>query len=1212
MLHEPGVTPPPPTPRMGQAAFRPSPGAVFGEVEVGQEALFLLQSREEYSSVIVGMMPAPYALTRKTRENITLRITNRSGSTWSEEMGDYHPSLSETDDSQGIASGHTLQERRDTAEEQLVDVFYSTFHHVSEATGGGASPEEGGGGGATGGLDSGAEDTQSSGINIEELRKELRDIFKVDDDTMLRVEEEVRAKEPPQNMVHITIHEAKDLRPKTSRDTSHPYCIVKVSGCSEIFKTKVLSDTLTPSWELQFSIGIPTLCDAKLMVEVWHKPQEVAVEQLGGVKNFQALSRLVRDAATSFQMKGTRNLLGSVNVPLAEMKNQNIEGWYDLVKIKEEEVNQIPLRENFKPSKKRGSIRIGQRVSSFAQLNLIGPHWFDAFLNKVVQHHLGYLSNYGNFSRGSKRWSKRSRSSTRCITDNGTSSSWNSNVNAIINKDNSKGTTSIGSSIENETVWNLSMPWKGTLSNTSQAVLSHYAATLSLTTPFTTLSWWKVSSKFSVTDQSFLGHLLKAFQGFIGKNCYSEEEIQEIRSSLKTWTSVQLDRIRKLTFHFPSSTKFVSYNQLKGMLSNFYFIETDLQILQPKIFPKDVSVTELVSEALMDFTKSWWESSLKNHGGTSPSASDNQQLETAVSVAGEVFSFLSDVCSFYHDVFFREARISYLRLTYILLTSELAAQVRPLLLKIYRVPTKQKYSHAISAAKHSEADQLSLEAGAPDWQLYKKLEIIQKIGENLPDEVQTQSGIRGYHHWFFGGVIRWQERLFARARVIVTKEVRRDEFEMDSSGISSSASGAKANMIIIRNSWQKLAWPDEIDGDMAKRLLQDLCGLGTLYTKLVITKLDLRLREESLPEFTFLTLQTCTGLNNIEYLQQEVEGLLELFELTDDDAELRFLIAKTSSKMEGSLLLFMDNVIRKIKPTLWKAVVNSCDTGNEAHLLQEILDQDICILKQKLRDKNFQHLLLKIWNVLIVIFRDIVEGYLTKQNAEYFKNVYKVLERTWCFFTPCDRRGLDPQQAHSVEYQSLKKNLCNLKMPTESLIAKYYKERYEELQRANILCSAEIVVRIFFMRNGKLIVQVVMVRDIVKRSKKKPNTRVQIKLVPSEWFPGVCSQETRTQRASDAPVFDQNFEFSVSRTDFGVQDGHLLMILKTCHRFHSDDVIGETVMPLEEVPLVESSTDSTIIYKVLKMNIPCDGDDYTAIKALKFRTWEKSAQTFLQ
>lgn len=72
-----------------------------------------------------------------------------------------------------------------------------------------------------------------------------------------------------------------------------------------------------------------------------------------------------------------------------------------------------------------------------------------------------------------------------------------------------------------------------------------------------------------------------------------------------------------------------------------------------------------------------------------------------------------------------------------------------------------------------------------------------RIGETLPEEVQLQSGILSYHHWFLGGVSRWQERLFSRTRTLVTKEVEKDDFVMDSSGISLSASESKANFTIV-------------------------------------------------------------------------------------------------------------------------------------------------------------------------------------------------------------------------------------------------------------------------------------------------------------------------------------------------------------------------------------------------------------------------------
>lgn len=46
-----------------------------------------------------------------------------------------------------------------------------------------------------------------------------------------------------------------------------------------------------------------------------------------------------------------------------------------------------------------------------------------------------------------------------------------------------------------------------------------------------------------------------------------------------------------------------------------------------------------------------------------------------------------------------------------------------------------------------------------------------------------------------------------------------------------------------------------------------------------------------------------------------------------------------------------------------------------------------------------------------------------------------------------------------TEYQALQKALHNLKLPTEILIAKYYKERHDELLQAHS-CIAELVVRV--------------------------------------------------------------------------------------------------------------------------------------------------------
>lgn len=78
----------------------------------------------------------------------------------------------------------------------------------------------------------------------------------------------------------------------------------------------------------------------------------------------------------------------------------------------------------------------------------------------------------------------------------------------------------------------------------------------------------------------------------------------------------------------------------------------------------------------------------------------------------------------------------------------------------------------------------------------------------------------------------------------------------------------------------------------------------------------------------------------------------------------------------------------------------------------------------------------------------------------------------------------------------------------------------------------------YFTTTGNLTVEVIMASDIVKpknyhepahvlplvSSGKLPDTYVQVKLVPGEWFPNVRNQKTKTQKKNEAPVYRESFE----------------------------------------------------------------------------------------
>lgn len=53
---------------------------------------------------------------------------------------------------------------------------------------------------------------------------------------------------------------------------------------------------------------------------------------------------------------------------LQDIKDQDTDRWYDLVKGHEEECSQLSLRGSFRASKNRGSVRLTLRMSTVAQV----------------------------------------------------------------------------------------------------------------------------------------------------------------------------------------------------------------------------------------------------------------------------------------------------------------------------------------------------------------------------------------------------------------------------------------------------------------------------------------------------------------------------------------------------------------------------------------------------------------------------------------------------------------------------------------------------------------------------------------------------------------------------------------------------------------------------------------------------------------------------
>ncbi|CAL4124025.1 unnamed protein product, partial [Meganyctiphanes norvegica] len=161
----------------------------------------------------------------------------------------------------------------------------------------------------------------------------------------------------------------------------------------------------------------------------------------------------------------------------------------------------------------------------------------------------------------------------------------------------------------------------------------------------------------------------------------------------------------------------------------------------------------------------------------------------------------------------------------------------------------------------------------------------------------------------------------------------------------------------------------------------------------------------------------------------------------------------------------------------------------------------------------------------------------------------------------------------------------NLKLSTELLIAKYYRERADDQDTIdNPETVAKLHIRGFFKAKENLVIEVVMASDIEEEGVCGPDTHVQLYLVPRPWFPEQNSQATKVEKASNNMVFNEQFEFDVTELDEEKKSGHILFTVKQRRNvFTGDVVMGEAVLPIEDLLNVrEHSTSPSIVLHITR------------------------------
>nr|XP_045609144.1 uncharacterized protein LOC123764950 isoform X2 [Procambarus clarkii] len=1061
------------------------------------------------------------------------------------------------------------------AEELLTDVLYSV-HSLMGGTGGGVwavgGPAVIAAVSAGGQIGSGTSNRTS--VSLDQVLQVLQAAFQVNQDTVDRLLQDVQSRQAPEVTLHLSLKEAKELRPKTVKGTTNSYVTLGIPNSGESHRTRLEKDTLNPKWNQDFTLRVNNLQKDVLQVEVWHEHDALGVKQLTAVRDIKGLSRLVRGTTAQAQHQAA-HLLGQVTFNVKDVSERGLNGWHPLEKKSEVE-----------ESKERGSILLVGSLSSSAHLENKNRQSYDSLLARLVHHQL-------------------------------------------IEEANNK----------QEDEW--SPPWNGRVSGSAAAALAQFAIMLGLNDAALQLSWWCVGSRIATVDTAWTLSQLHRVQAALAKGAYRDEDLGELRTSLSSFVRASAERIKTLHTAFPPSSGVLAQHQLTYTLKVLYSMQNHNEtqvLLAEEGLPY---LHETVTSSLAVHTKNWWTAMIEEQLRGVRTA--DEQISRVINIVDESNTFLTYADKFYNSIFLKEMNIPYMQTTYLVVSKKVNPCVRPLVMNIYnRMPLFNE--------QREDADdaQYALEVGTSLWQLYRNLSHLHTLGESLPAEARSESGVREYHRWFSRGVMRWLELAISRAQDMIRKAVDLDCFEPVDAfcNFSSSATDTIGIFHDVKIWWLKLAWPDpENSAVLLAKILEDICSCGTTYSDLLRNKVDTMLFRQDNSSRVFFTSQICVGLNNIERVRQELTGLpghfgfdAQLEEIRSSgsgngaaaqlEATVERLIFSAAENMEAKVNEFIETVIDKMRPTLEKAANDACEAQDEFLFLGEVLNPAMELLRKHLHTSNFHRFLWRVWEVIIDIFNSIVRRNTERRRANYFGGVHSIVQATLNFFTPNDGVGLDEVTAQTPEYTSLIELLECLRMSTEALISKYYQERYDEQVEDILPSKAQLVAKMLFTRPGKLIVEVIMARDIVVESdagsvssrgggqagfhNQPVDSYVKVQLVPQEWFPAASIYKTKIQRKQDPAVYEETFEFDMSKNDDGVRAGFILFTLKDYNLGRSNTFIGEALVPLANLPCVDSSQVHTVSNTYFKMTTPGLDIGYKSLRALHFRTADKIAYSFVK
>ncbi|XP_067912188.1 BAI1-associated protein 3 [Heterodontus francisci] len=771
--------------------------------------------------------------------------------------------------------------------------------------------------------------------------------------------------------------------------------------------------------------------------------------------------------------------------------------------------------------------------------------------------------------------------------------------------------------IEHSTFQEDQTSWSGKLSKQAVTILSQHAMQIDLSPQQKAVVEWQAYSKHHQVlsmDYSFLLQVLEDLDQMLELTVLSKEQEVSLGDSFILFIDYSWRLLQRMRQIFPFNDP-MALKRLELMLRcllKIYSMEA-FKVVCPLHNQLYVEIAAMVKKSASEWYK-------KMCDYFKPKI--ECELTKLICQVQKVDSVCTEVHknrNHYNEIFVSIMKIDYFSITYQQLEKLVADDVLELM-------------EELGTTMEQERSKMTQQIGETLFELYLSLKELKQFQEFLPLKDAKPLALTNFHDWFQMSINKWLYIVSEKSCERITRALLVDQLDpVDTlSKHSSSAVDVVTCFTQIKSFWLQLAWPEPMGAFVfVTKITDDICNAAVMYSEMVRQKANDQKK---------ITQQLCIALNNIEHVHtytwnlpkeldwQRVETSMEqLCGLEGKQQVQRALgtqLQSIDAGMQRQSNYMINQLVEKMVTDLRKYIQHislspdSIQPDDAVSPLMKFLDDNLMILSEWLVRENLSRILSALWKLLLEL---IVEALATNtgMSAEFYERFHFTLEALVVFFH-AEGQGLPLDNLQNDKYKALKEELRLNKCSTQELIKYSYQAKIRQQKSTESSPYGTLCIKCHYEAvESKLYIDVLHATNLIALDTNGlSDPFVIIELAPLHFFPGEKSQRTQVKNKTLHPIFDEQFNFTVTREQCSNSIACIHFTVMDHDWLSTNDFAGEAVMPLQEVHGFHKPTivgeGKNVSPVFLKLTHPDPSVMKPIMRMLEVRTADREAQDFVK